>query len=161
MQINPKLKEESYKNVNKMLSLDKIQSHIELYLMEYTPGIIFEHFLVNCVFIKSDFSKKHPFRFNMMKEDFRSFLDHYLNSLFAVFDFYLNEYASYPQPIKFRYICLQVEAAYALLHDFDAFNNSGLNKQNFRKILTNIQKQVAKEGKPRLTDGSGGPLNII
>ena len=106
--------------------------------------MVFEQFLINNVFIKSEFSKKHPFRFNMMKDDFRSFLDHYLNSLFAVFDFYLHEFsATYPQPIKFRYFCLQIEAAYGLLQDFNAFNqDSGLSKSNLKKILTNIQKQV-------------------
>lgn len=80
-----------------MLSKEKIQLHVEAYLTEYQPHLLFEQYLIHNVFIKSDFSKKHPYRFNMMKDDFRSFLDHYLNSLFAVFDFYLHEYATiYP-----------------------------------------------------------------
>lgn len=41
-----------------------------------------------------------------------------------------------------------MEAVYALLRDFNAFNpESGLTKSSLRKILINIQKQVAQESK--------------
>ena len=90
--ICPQLYDEGVKNVNKMLSKEKIGVHVEAYLTEYSPSLLFEQFLIHNVLIKTEFAKKHPFRINMMKHDFRSFLDHYLNSLFAVFDFYLHEF---------------------------------------------------------------------
>ncbi|CDW91812.1 UNKNOWN [Stylonychia lemnae] len=147
IKITPSLYEEGVKNVNKMLSKEKIQIHVEAYLTEYQPHLLFEQFLIHNVLIKSDFSKKHPFRINMMKEDFRQFLDHYLNSLFAVFDFYLHEYATTcPQPIKYKHFCIQIEAIYGLLRDFNAFNpESGLSKNNLRKILINVQKQTSND----------------
>eukprot|EP00347_Sterkiella_histriomuscorum_P004033 403362001 len=146
--LSPFLYDEGVKNVNKMLSKEKIQMHVEAYLTEYQPSILFEQFLIHNVLIKSDFAKKHPFRINMMKDDFRAFLDHYLNSLFGVFDFYLHEYAHIqPQHIKYKHFCIQVEAVYGLLRDFNAFNTqeSGLTKNSLKKILVNVQRQIGVE----------------
>jgi hypothetical protein len=79
----------------------------------------------------------------MMKEDFKYFLDNYLNSLYSVFEFYLNDYASMaPNPGKYRNICIQIDAINGLLRDFNAFSSdSGLNKAGLKRILLVISMQ--------------------
>ena len=57
-----------------------------------------------------------------------------MNSLFSVFEFYLNEYANVcVVPTKYRGLCITIEALNGLLRDFNAFSSeSGLNKQNLK-----------------------------
>eukprot|EP00350_Pseudokeronopsis_sp_OXSARD2_P010331 CAMPEP_0170564816 /NCGR_PEP_ID=MMETSP0211-20121228/75061_1 /TAXON_ID=311385 /ORGANISM="Pseudokeronopsis sp., Strain OXSARD2" /LENGTH=84 /DNA_ID=CAMNT_0010884761 /DNA_START=828 /DNA_END=1082 /DNA_ORIENTATION=- len=82
----------------------------------------------------------------MMKDDFKLFLDNYLNSLAALFEFYSNEgLQTFPIPLKFKNLCIQIDAITALLRDFNAFSNeSGLNKGYMKTILGQITGHDAK-----------------
>ena len=44
--LNPDLKEDGLKHVNKLLAKDKIFTHVEQYVADYLPGSAFEHFIV-------------------------------------------------------------------------------------------------------------------
>lgn len=44
--LNPALKDDALKNVNKLLQREKIFLHVEQSLTDFTPGVAFESFLV-------------------------------------------------------------------------------------------------------------------
>jgi hypothetical protein len=114
--LEPTLKDEGLRNVNRLLSRDKIYAHVETFIADYTPGIAFEQYLVRNVLIQNQATKSHPFILSQLRPDFKAFLHSYLNSLYHIFDFYLSEYSQqYQQPQAYRYLSLQPEAAYLML----------------------------------------------
>jgi hypothetical protein len=92
--LNPSLKDEAMKSVNRQLTKEKIYHHVEQYLAEYVPGVTFEQFLVQSLFCRREDEgrKNTALRLNTLRLDFQSFLDAHCDTLYAVFDFYLSEY---------------------------------------------------------------------
>lgn len=93
--MNPTIKDDAFKNVNRLLAKEKIMQHVEQYLIDFTPGVAFEQYLVHNVL--SHTGKVHPYELNFMRSDFKAFLADYMESLYAIFEFYILEYQSlYP-----------------------------------------------------------------
>lgn len=114
--LNQSLKDEALRNVNRLLQRDKVFIYVEQFLADYTPGIAFESFLVSNVLIKSDHMRVHPYLVKMMRPDFKEYLSFFLDSLYAIFDFYLCETPPHtPQLAGYRHYILQPEAAYLFL----------------------------------------------
>lgn len=112
--LTPSIKDDAVKNINRLLAKEKIMQHIEQYLIDFTPGVAFEHFLVQNVFTTAPSS--HPYTLNLMRPDFKSYLNEYIESLYAIFEFYILEYP-FPQPILYRFSCISPDvSAYQLIN---------------------------------------------